>query len=339
MIKIVTIMAVNIIPLCKLILNLNKKLTKKILITGCAGFIGFNLSKYYLNKGHSVIGIDNLITGSENNISSLKKYSKFDFINHDIRKKLFLKTKIDFILHFACPASPKDYYLLPIFTLETGAIGTKNILDLAVEKNCKILVASTSEIYGNPEISPQKENYFGNVNTIGPRSVYDEAKRFQESITMAFHRKFGLDIKIARIFNTYGPGMRLDDGRVITNFISQILNNKNLTVYGDGSQTRSFCYIDDLVFGIDLLMRSDYNFPINLGNDDEISIMDLAKEIIALIGNNNEIKFKTIYEDDPEIRKPDLSLAKKILNWSPKVSRNDGVLRTFNFYKNFNKSL
>ena len=312
---------------------MNKKLRKKILITGCAGFIGFNLSKYYLKKKCLVIGIDNLITGSKDNITSLKKNSNFEFINHDIRKKVYLKTKIDFILHFASPASPKDYYKLPIFTLETGSLGTKNLLDLAIENDCKILIASTSEIYGNPKINPQSENYFGNVNIIGKRSVYDEAKRFQESIAMAYHRKFGLDIKIARIFNSFGPGMRLNDGRVITNFISQILNNKNLTVYGNGKQTRSFCYIDDLIYGIDLLLSSDYNYPVNLGNDDEISIIDLANEVISLIGNKNEIEFSDIYDDDPIIRKPDLTLAKKILNWRPKVERKEGILKTFNFLR------
>lgn len=305
---------------------------KKIVVTGCAGFIGFNLCYYYLKKNYIVYGFDNLITGSKQNVSILKKNKNFIFFNQDIRKSISLNDDVDFILHFACPASPKDYYKLPIFTLETGSIGTKNILDFALKKECKILLASTSEIYGNPEVNPQNENYNGNVNPIGPRSVYDEAKRFQESISIAYKKKYGLDIKIARIFNTYGPGMRLNDGRVITNFISQILKNKKLTVYGDGNQTRSFCYIEDLINGIDLLVNSDYNYPVNLGNDVEIKIIDLAKEMINLIGNNNGLDFRAKYEDDPVVRRPDIKLAKKILNWKPKISRKEGILKTFDFF-------
>lgn len=311
---------------------------KNILITGAAGFLGSHLCDRFIKDGFYVIGMDNFITGDKDNINHLLSNPKFNFIEHDVTKHIKLDQGIDFILHFASPASPIDYLKIPIQTLKVSSLGTHNLLGLAKSKNARILIASTSEIYGDPKVHPQKEDYFGNVSSISPRGVYDEAKRFQESLTMAYHRFHGLQIRIARIFNTYGPRMRVNDGRVIPAFIGQLIRGENLTVFGDGSQTRSFCYVDDLVEGIYRLLFSDYSYPVNLGNPDEITVLDFANEILNFSKTNQKIDFLQLPEGDPKRRQPDISLAKKILNWYPKINREQGILQTVKYFKSIPKS-
>ncbi len=310
---------------------------KRVLITGAAGFLGSHLCDKFISEGFQVIGMDNLITGDIKNIEHLFKLEAFEFYHHDVTKFVFVPGKLDYILHFASPASPIDYLKIPIQTLKVGSLGTHNLLGLAKEKNARILIASTSEVYGDPLVHPQAEEYFGNVNTIGPRGVYDEAKRFQESITMAYHRSHGLDTRIARIFNTYGPRMRLNDGRVIPAFIGQALRGEDLTVFGDGLQTRSFCYVDDQIEGLYRLLLSEYHLPVNIGNPGEITILDFAKEIVKLTGTDQKIVFKPLPEDDPLQREPDISKAKKILGWEPKVSREEGMKKTYEYFKSLSK--
>jgi len=307
---------------------------KVILITGGAGFIGSHLCERLLKEGFKVICMDNLITGNLENIKPLLKDKNFLFIKHDVTKYIEIKGRIDYVLHFASPASPCDYLKLPIQTLKVGSLGTHNTLGLAKRKKAKFLLASTSEVYGDPLVHPQPESYWGNVNPIGLRGVYDEAKRFAEAITMAYHRVHKIDTKIARIFNTYGERMRIDDGRVIPNFILQALNNQPLTVYGKGTQTRSFCYIQDLIEGILKLMFSQINEPINLGNPLEFKILDLAHLIIKLTESKSKIIFKPLPQDDPCRRKPDIRKAKKILNWKPKVNLEEGLIRTITWFRN-----
>lgn len=309
---------------------------KRVLITG-AGFLGSHLCDKFIAENFHVIGMDNLITGDLKNIEHLFKLENFEFYHHDVTKFVHVPERVDYILHFASPASPIDYLKIPIQTLKVGSLGTHNLLGLAREKNARILIASTSEVYGDPLVHPQTEEYFGNVNTIGPRGVYDEAKRFQESITMAYHRFHGLETRIARIFNTYGPRMRLNDGRVIPAFIGQALRGEDLTVFGDGMQTRSFCYVDDEVEGLYRLLLSDYALPVNIGNPEEITILDFAKEIIKLTGTNQKIVFKPLPQDDPMQREPDISKAKEILGWKPQVSREEGMKKTFEYFKNLSK--
>jgi len=306
---------------------------ERILITGAAGFLGSHLCDRFISEGFYVIGMDNLITGDLKNISHLFPNENFEFHHHDVTNFVHVSGKLDYILHFASPASPIDYLKIPIQTLKVGAMGTHNLLGLAKEKNARILIASTSEIYGDPLVHPQKESYYGNVNTIGPRGVYDEAKRFQESITMAYNRFHGLETRIVRIFNTYGPRMRLNDGRVIPAFMGQALRGEDLTVFGDGSQTRSFCFADDQVDGIFRLLFSDYELPVNIGNPHEISILDFAKEIIKLTGTQQKIIFKPLPKDDPLQRQPDISIAKRELGWEPKVDRAEGMKITFDYFK------
>ncbi|MEY8870687.1 UDP-glucuronic acid decarboxylase family protein [Meridianimaribacter flavus] len=306
---------------------------KRILITGAAGFLGSHLCDKFINEGFHVIGIDNLITGDLKNIEHLFPLEHFEFYHHDVSKFVHVSGELDYILHFASPASPIDYLKIPIQTLKVGSLGTHNLLGLAKAKNARILIASTSEVYGDPLVHPQSEGYYGNVNTIGPRGVYDEAKRFQESITMAYHRFHGLETRIVRIFNTYGPRMRLNDGRVIPAFIGQALRGEDLTVFGDGSQTRSFCYVSDQIEGIYKLLFSDYVYPVNIGNPNEISIKDFAEEIIKLTGTNQKIVYKPLPQDDPLQRQPNIDLAQKILDWEPKVGRNEGMKLTFNYFK------
>ena len=306
---------------------------KRVLITGAAGFLGSHLCDKFIDAGCSVIGMDNLITGDLKNIQHLFKHSNFDFYHHDVSKFVHVAGTLDYILHFASPASPIDYLKIPIQTLKVGSLGTHNLLGLAKKKKARILVASTSEVYGDPLVHPQTEEYLGNVNTIGPRGVYDEAKRFQESITMAYHRFHGLETRIARIFNTYGPRMRLNDGRVIPAFMGQALRGEDLTVFGDGSQTRSFCYVEDQIEGIYKLLMSDYVYPINIGNPNEITIVQFAEEIIKLTGTTQKIIFKPLPKDDPLQRQPDITKAKEILNWEPKILRHNGMRRTFDYFK------
>ena len=307
---------------------------KRVLITGAAGFLGSHLCDKFISEGYVVIGMDNLITGDLKNIAHLFKNSDFDFYHHDVSKFVHVAGDLDYILHFASPASPIDYLKIPIQTLKVGSLGTHNLLGLAKEKNARIMIASTSEVYGDPLVHPQTEEYYGNVNTIGPRGVYDEAKRFQESITMAYHRFHGIEIRIARIFNTYGPRMRLNDGRVIPAFMGQALRGEDLTVFGDGSQTRSFCYVDDEIEGLFKLLMSDYVYPINIGNPNEITILQFAEEIIKLTGTQQKIIYKPLPTDDPLQRQPDITKAKEILNWEPKISRSEGMRRTFEYFKN-----
>ncbi|MDB2495421.1 SDR family oxidoreductase [Flavobacteriaceae bacterium] len=306
---------------------------KRVLITGAAGFLGSHLCDKFIDAGCSVIGMDNLITGDLKNIQHLFKHSNFDFYHHDVSKFVHVAGTLDYILHFASPASPIDYLKIPIQTLKVGSLGTHNLLGLAKEKKARILIASTSEVYGDPLVHPQTEEYLGNVNTIGPRGVYDEAKRFQESITMAYHRFHGLETRIARIFNTYGPRMRLNDGRVIPAFMGQALRGEDLTVFGDGSQTRSFCYVEDQIEGIYKLLMSDYVYPINIGNPNEITIVQFAEEIIKLTGTTQKIIFKPLPKDDPLQRQPDITKAKEILNWEPKILRHNGMRKTFDYFK------
>ena len=310
---------------------------KRVLITGAAGFLGSHLCDRFIHEGYEVIAMDNLITGDMRNISHLEKLSQFTFINHDITEHIEIRGSLDFILHFASPASPIDYLKIPIQTLKVGSLGTHNCLGLARNKKARILIASTSEVYGDPEIHPQIEEYWGRVNPIGPRGVYDEAKRFQEAITMAYHTYHGLETRIARIFNTYGPRMRLNDGRALPAFIGQALRGEDLTVFGDGSQTRSFCFVDDLIEGIFKLLHSDYSSPVNLGNPDEVSILEFAKEVIQLTGTNQKIIFQDLPKDDPTQRQPDISKALELLKWSPKISRSEGLIKTYDAFQNFSR--
>lgn len=310
---------------------------KRVLITGAAGFLGSHLCDKFIKEGYSVIGMDNLITGDLKNIEHLFLNENFVFYNHDVTTFVHVPGKLDYILHFASPASPIDYLKIPIHTLKVGSLGTHNLLGLAREKNARILIASTSEVYGDPLVHPQSEEYYGNVSSIGPRGVYDEAKRFQESITMAYHRYHGMETRIARIFNTYGPRMRLNDGRVIPAFMGQALRGEDLTVFGDGLQTRSFCFIEDQIEGLYRLLLSDYVYPVNIGNPEEMTILDFAKEVIKLTGSKNKIIFKDLPEDDPMQRRPDISLAKKILGWEPKVNRAEGMRKTFEYFKSLSK--
>lgn len=310
---------------------------KTVLVTGAAGFLGSHLCDRFINEGFQVIGVDNLITGSLRNIEHLFERKEFKFYNHDVSDFLFVPGNVDYVLHFASPASPIDYLKIPIQTLKVGSLGTHNLLGLTKAKKARILVASTSEVYGDPTIHPQNEEYWGNVNPVGPRGVYDEAKRFQEAMTMAYHRFHGLETRIIRIFNTYGPRMRLNDGRALPAFIGQALRGEDITVFGDGSQTRSFCYVDDLVEGIYRLLMSDYAFPVNIGNPDEISIKDFAEEIIKLTGTDQKIVYKPLPTDDPKQRQPDITKAREILGWEPKVSRAEGLKVTYEYFKSLPK--
>lgn len=304
-----------------------------ILITGGAGFIGSHLCDRFVAEGDNVICMDNLITGSPDNIAHLIGNKKFKFIEHDVTEFIYVEGEVDAVLHFASPASPIDYLKLPIQTLKVGSLGTHKALGFAKAKGARFLLASTSEVYGDPLMHPQREEYWGNVNPIGVRGVYDEAKRFGEAMTMAYHRYHGLDTRIVRIFNTYGPRMRLDDGRVLPAFMKQALLGEDLTAFGDGTQTRSFCYVDDLVEGIVRLLRSDYSEPVNIGNPDEITILQFAEEIIELTGSKSKISFTPLPEDDPKVRQPDISKAKGILEWEPKVSRKEGLKKTLDYFK------
>lgn len=310
---------------------------ERVLITGAAGFLGSHLCDKFITEGYHVIAMDNLITGDLKNIEHLFHLEHFEFYHHDVTKFVHVPENLDYILHFASPASPIDYLKIPIQTLKVGSLGTHNLLGLAKEKNARILIASTSEVYGDPSVHPQSEDYYGNVNTIGPRGVYDEAKRFQESITMAYHRFHGLDTRIVRIFNTYGPRMRLNDGRVIPAFIGQALRGEDLTVFGDGAQTRSFCYVTDQIEGIYKLLLSDYREPVNIGNPYEITIKDFAEEIIKLTGTDQKIIYQPLPQDDPMQRQPDISLAKKILSWEPAVTREEGMKLTYEYFKNLSQ--
>ncbi|HCQ29137.1 MAG TPA: NAD-dependent dehydratase [Flavobacteriales bacterium] len=312
---------------------------KTVLITGAAGFLGSHLCDRFIKEGFRVIGMDNLITGNLKNIEHLFPLKEFTFYNHDVSNFVHVPGKLDYILHFASPASPIDYLKIPIQTLKVGSLGTHNLLGLAKAKGARILVASTSEVYGDPLVHPQTEEYWGNVNPIGPRGVYDEAKRFQEAITMAYHRFHGVETRIVRIFNTYGPRMRLNDGRVIPAFIGQALRGEDLTVFGDGRQTRSFCYVDDQVEGIYRLLMSDYSRPVNIGNPDEISIRDFAEEIIKLTGTDQKVVYKPLPINDPMQRQPDITLAKEILGWEPKVSRQEGLKITYDYFKSLPKEV
>jgi dTDP-glucose 4,6-dehydratase len=305
----------------------------RVLITGGAGFLGSHLCDKFIGNGYDVICMDNLITGSPDNIAHLMGNARFRFIHHDVTEYMYVDGDLDAILHFASPASPLDYLRYPIQTLKVGSLGTHKALGLAKAKKARFLIASTSEVYGDPLVHPQQEEYWGNVNPVGSRGVYDEAKRFSEAITMAYHRYHGLDTRIVRIFNTYGPKMRIEDGRAIPAFMSQALLGEPITVFGDGSQTRSVCYVDDLVEGIYRLLLSGENNPVNIGNPDEISMLDLAKEIIEISGSSSEIIFKSLPEDDPKVRQPDITKAKHILGWEPKVQRREGLLKTLEYFR------
>lgn len=307
---------------------------KRVLITGAAGFLGSHLCDRFLAEGMEVIGMDNLLTGDLRNIDHLFTDSSFSFYHYDVTKFVHVPGQLDYILHFASPASPIDYLKMPIQTLKVGSLGTLHLLGLAKAKGARILVASTSEVYGDPMVHPQKEEYWGNVNPVGPRGVYDEAKRFQESMTMAYHTFHGLETRIVRIFNTYGPRMRLNDGRALPAFIGQALRGEDITVFGDGSQTRSFCYVSDLIDGIFRLLMSDYVYPVNIGNPQEITIRDFAEEIIRLTGTNQKIVYRDLPVDDPKQRQPDITLASKLLGWEPKVSRQEGLQITYQYFKN-----
>ena len=309
-------------------------MAKRILITGGAGFLGSHLCDRFIKEGYDVLAMDNLITGDLKNIEHLFKLKQFEFYHHDVTKFIHVPGHLDYILHFASPASPIDYLKIPIQTLKVGAMGTHNCLGLAKAKSARILVASTSEVYGDPLVHPQTEEYWGNVNPVGPRGVYDEAKRYLESITMAYHNFHKVETRIIRIFNTYGPRMRLNDGRALPAFIGQALRGEDLTVFGDGSQTRSFCYVDDLVEGIYRLLLSDYAMPVNIGNPSEISLKDFAEEVLKLTGNKVKIVYRPLPADDPKQRKPDITKAKQILNWEPKVERVEGLAKTYEYFKN-----
>ena len=307
---------------------------KRVLITGAAGFLGSHLCDRFIAEGFHVIGMDNLITGDLENISHLMPLENFEFYHHDVSKFVHVPGKLDYILHFASPASPIDYLQIPIQTLKVGSLGTHNLLGLAKEKKARFIIASTSEVYGDPLVHPQTEEYWGNVNPIGPRGVYDEAKRFQEAITMAYHTYHGLETRIVRIFNTYGPRMRVNDGRVLPAFFAQAIRGEGLTIFGDGSQTRSFCYVDDLVEGIYRLLMSDYAMPVNIGNPQEMTMNEFADEILELVGNPKAFKdYRPLPQDDPKQRKPDITKAKEILGWEPKVDRAEGLKRTFEYFK------
>lgn len=306
---------------------------KRILITGAAGFLGSHLCDRFIAEGYHVIGMDNLITGDLRNIEHLTPLERFEFHHHDVSKFVHVPGQLDYILHFASPASPIDYLKIPIQTLKVGSLGIHNCLGLAKVKQARVLIASTSEVYGDPLVHPQTEDYWGNVNPVGPRGVYDEAKRFQEAITMAYHTYHKLETRIARIFNTYGPRMRLNDGRVLPAFIGQALRGEDLTVFGDGSQTRSFCYVDDLVEGIFRLLHSDYAQPVNLGNPDEITIADFAEEIIKLTGTSQKVVYQPLPADDPKQRRPDISRAKEILGWEPRIHRSEGLRITYDYFR------
>ncbi|HOZ52151.1 MAG TPA: SDR family oxidoreductase [Chitinophagaceae bacterium] len=306
---------------------------KRILITGGAGFLGSHLCDRFVAEGYHVIAMDNLLTGHIENIEHLFKLPNFEFHHHDVSKFVHVAGDLDYILHFASPASPIDYLKMPIQTLKVGSLGTHNLCGLAKEKRARMLIASTSEVYGDPLVHPQNEEYWGNVNPIGPRGVYDEAKRFQEAITMAYHNFHGLETRIIRIFNTYGPRMRLDDGRALPAFMSQALKGEDITVFGDGSQTRSFCYVSDLVEGIYRLLLSDYHLPVNIGNPNEISLKEFAEEIQKLIGTDSKIIYLPLPQDDPKQRQPDITKAKEILGWSPKVERSEGLKITLDYFK------
>lgn len=310
---------------------------KKVLITGGAGFLGSHLCDRFIAEDFHVIAMDNLITGDIKNIEHLFKLPNFEFYHHDVSKFVHVPGNLDYILHFASPASPIDYLKIPIQTLKVGSLGTHNLLGLALSKKARILVASTSEVYGDPTVHPQNEEYWGNVNPVGPRGVYDEAKRFQEAMTMAYHTYHGLETRIVRIFNTYGPRMRLNDGRVLPAFIGQALRGEDLTMFGDGSQTRSFCYVSDLVEGIYRLLMSDYAYPVNIGNPDEITIREFGEEILKLTGANQKLISKPLPKDDPKQRQPDITKAKELLNWQPKVSRAEGLKITFDYFKKLPK--
>jgi dTDP-glucose 4,6-dehydratase len=305
---------------------------KRILITGAAGFLGSHLCDRFIKEDFHVIGMDNLLTGNINNIAHLFKLENFEFYHHDVSKFVFVPGELHYILHFASPASPIDYLKMPIQTMKVGSLGTHNLLGLARSKGARILVASTSEVYGDPNVHPQTEEYWGNVNPIGPRGVYDEAKRFQEAITMAYHRFHGVETRIIRIFNTYGPRMRLDDGRALPTFMSQALRKENITVFGDGSQTRSFCYVDDLVEGIYRLLFSDYALPVNIGNPQEITIKDFAEEVARLVGTGCKVIYEPLPTDDPKQRQPDITKARSILGWEPKVGREEGLKITLDYF-------
>jgi dTDP-glucose 4,6-dehydratase len=305
----------------------------RYLITGGAGFIGSHLCESFLNQGHEVLCMDNYSTGAKNNIDPFLKNPRFRFIDHNISRYIEVQEPLDFILHFASPASPVDYLELPIPTLKVGALGTHNTLGLAKAKNAVYLLASTSEVYGDPLVRPQNEEYWGNVNPIGPRGVYDEAKRFAEAMTMAYHRYHGLNTRIVRIFNTYGPRMRLRDGRVVPNFIMQALKGEPLTVYGEGQQTRSFQYVDDLIAGLNLLLKANHHLPVNIGNPHEMTVLEFAKKIIEITGSKSPIVFKPLPEDDPQVRQPDISKAKAILGWEPKVKLEDGLQKTIEYFR------
>ena len=305
-----------------------------MLITGGAGFLGSHLCDRFINEGYEVIAMDNLITGDIKNIEHLMPLENFHFYHHDVSKYIHIPGELDYILHFASPASPIDYLKIPIPTLKVGSLGTHNCLGLALAKGARMLIASTSEVYGDPSVHPQPEEYWGNVNPVGPRGVYDEAKRFQEAMTMAYHTYHDVETRIIRIFNTYGPRMRLNDGRALPAFIGQALRGEDITIFGDGSQTRSFCYVSDLVEGIYRLLHSDYVYPVNIGNPDEISILDFAKEIVELTGTDQKLVFKDLPKDDPKQRKPDITRAKDILDWKPEVSRKEGLRLTYEYFKN-----
>jgi dTDP-glucose 4,6-dehydratase len=306
---------------------------KRVLITGAAGFLGSHLCDRFVKDGYHVIGMDNLITGQLKNIEHLFPLANFEFYHHDVSKFIHITGSLDYILHFASPASPIDYLKIPIQTLKVGSLGIHNCLGLAKAKGARLMIASTSEVYGDPSVHPQPESYWGNVNPVGPRGVYDEAKRFQEAITMAYHTYHGLETRIVRIFNTYGPRMRLNDGRVLPAFIGQALRGEDLTIFGDGSQTRSFCYVDDLVEGIVRLLHSDCPDPVNIGNPDEITIGQFAEEIIKLTGTNQKVIYKDLPVDDPKQRQPDISKAKALLGWEPQIDRAEGLKRTYAYFK------
>jgi dTDP-glucose 4,6-dehydratase len=310
---------------------------KRVLVTGAAGFLGSHLCDRFIKEGYDVVAMDNLITGDIKNIEHLFPLENFEFYHHDVSKFIHVSGPLDYILHFASPASPIDYLKIPIQTLKVGSLGIHNCLGLAKEKGARVLIASTSEIYGDPLVHPQSEEYWGNVNPIGPRGVYDEAKRFQEAMTMAYHNFHGLETRIVRIFNTYGPRMRLNDGRALPAFIGQALRGEDLTVFGDGSQTRSFCYVDDLIEGIYRLLLSDYHLPVNIGNPNEISLKDFAEEVLKLTGSSVKIVYKPLPVDDPKQRQPDITKAKQILGWEPKVDRAEGLKRTYEYFKSLPK--